>query len=167
MKVRDPKENVRKLVLQRWTLKRTSMYVVLTGMTLTVLDGEAFTAPLFGHDHKAPLGSIIDQHGTNPDPEARCAAPVSRDNILNDYWLDMSCDASGTNGGNGQRKHVSCILARDLGSRSGWTVSFGSLGILNSVKGRSSVCSAPNLCGTSQDKLDRGMTKSPKSNMHG
>lgn len=87
-------------------------YVVLTGMTLTVLDGEAFTAPLFGHDHKPPLGSIIDQYCTNPDPEGRCTAPVSRDDILNDYWLDVSCDASGTNGGNGQRKHISYILAR-------------------------------------------------------
>lgn len=58
VKVRDPKENIRKLVLQRWTLKQNS-YVVLTGMTLTVLDSKAFTAPLFGHDHKPPLGSII------------------------------------------------------------------------------------------------------------
>lgn len=110
MKVRDPKENVRKLGLQRWI--KTDSYVVLTGMTLTVLDSEAFTAPLFGHDHKPPLWSIIGKYSTNPDPEARCAAPVSRDDIVNDYWLDMSCDASGTNGGNGQRKHVSCILAR-------------------------------------------------------
>lgn len=91
---------------------KTDSYVVLTGMTLTVLDGEAFTAPLFGHDQKPPLWSIIDQYGTNPVPEARCAAPVSRDDILNDYWLDMSCDASGINGGNDQWKHVSCIIAR-------------------------------------------------------
>lgn len=76
----------------------TNWFFVLTGMTLTVLDSEAFTAPLFGHDHKPPLGSIIGKSSTNPHPEVRCPAPVSRDDVLNDYWLDMSRDASGTIG---------------------------------------------------------------------